>query len=860
MSPGQDLLKIEKVISQKETEHTWQQIDNSIKSLSKICKERRDPDSFLQFVKKNKEILILCLSTERTRLSGTTVELLTDIIQTYGLEAEAAIECFIPTLLKLCTRANKVFISRSSKCLEMISVKVGSPKLLQRVKEASLSTNKGLRLISVGLATNLLQHMKHPEVYVSTFEEIIKSSLDDASADNNFEMNAQRLKHNLSSNALKYLGVEKKPLGEKNIFEARLEKPQITKWPQQNSGISTILKPENTKGIIHSVQSPITKKGLLGKPIRNLESEIGKTSLNSLGKASRDILFNKVSELPKREHDIGKSSELGKPSRILGNSEKRPRSVLKSVELQPLIKTKSNLEEERPTKIIKFHSSPLKPLVKRPQMLSMKKAIKPKMAERTTFKPPFSIHIWTFQVKDSDWDQRRQAFDSIQNLTKEEIVKHKPVITKYLLEGLSDSHFKSIIVHWPLLPMREKADVVLSKLALIMNNHKSKAVVLVSAETLFKLVQDSIPEDELVRVTISCLSSVHLPKYVAILIQHIQAIISYDNCSPEQFQTLLEKSIQQNQTFEPLLPVINRLYEKDIHKFSLYCGSLFDYILSKIGKSFPTDATNNNLNDPNESIILVDGEKNNLIVESDVEFGDLLNECEGSIEVEVKDTLESILKSAEIEECVKDVVENLIDGVMEIVSKEYLQKTLQESNRDTSIENVVKEECIKVVFDKESKEVDIEDSIECNNDVAEEESNKEIIIEGVVEHDDVDEKKSIECTKDLSEECNMVESKGDDISLPFCQPAVQQSTPSQDALTEVNNEIVVDEPKSLVHEPSPRIGFDILEADINYQIVTYLNKIIENICTHVQREIVDDCEASYLASTIYDGWINQLIQ
>lgn len=82
--------------------------------------------------------------SDRSRLSGTAVELLTVIGARMGAKFEPLIQLYIPAVLKLCTRSGKIYVSRATNCLKLFAAYCRVPTLVNLLKESM--TDKSLTL------------------------------------------------------------------------------------------------------------------------------------------------------------------------------------------------------------------------------------------------------------------------------------------------------------------------------------------------------------------------------------------------------------------------------------------------------------------------------------------------------------------------------------------------------------------------------------------------------------------------------------------------------------------------------------------------------------------------------------------
>ena len=172
-----------------ETEETWDRISDSIQTLTELCRDGacEYPEQVVPVIRSLYRPLVSAMKSERTRLSGTAVDLISALAEGLGLSFEPLLALFFPTLLTLCGRPNKVVISRARACIVAIidntQLPTVLPFLLQYIKDKSTT----LRLAaaeSALTAVNALDPVDlEKEPRVQDIEALIKATARDANAD-----------------------------------------------------------------------------------------------------------------------------------------------------------------------------------------------------------------------------------------------------------------------------------------------------------------------------------------------------------------------------------------------------------------------------------------------------------------------------------------------------------------------------------------------------------------------------------------------------------------------------------------------------------------------------------------------------
>ena len=127
------------------------------------------------------------LNSERSRLSGAAVELLTVLATGLGSSFDPLVSHFVPTLLALCGRSNKVFTSRARACILAIVQHTRLPSLLPYLTDLANHKSVSPRLTAAEAILACLNCFNPPDLEKETrarvVEDFIKLTARDASAD-----------------------------------------------------------------------------------------------------------------------------------------------------------------------------------------------------------------------------------------------------------------------------------------------------------------------------------------------------------------------------------------------------------------------------------------------------------------------------------------------------------------------------------------------------------------------------------------------------------------------------------------------------------------------------------------------------
>ena len=174
----------------EETEDSWERITKAMLSFAGTCEQggyEAAPAEIISALRNFSRPIINAMNSERTRLSGAAIDLLVSVATGLGREFEQLLTLFMPPLLVLCGRTNKVLINRTRTCIINIieSTQLASvlSYFLQNIKDKSTS----LRLIAAEGTLACLNSCNPPDLERESrardIEAIIRSTARDANAD-----------------------------------------------------------------------------------------------------------------------------------------------------------------------------------------------------------------------------------------------------------------------------------------------------------------------------------------------------------------------------------------------------------------------------------------------------------------------------------------------------------------------------------------------------------------------------------------------------------------------------------------------------------------------------------------------------
>lgn len=166
-----------------ETEHTWQKIECAISHIHAITRGGATKHvEFITLLKNAADPINNALLSERTKLSGTAGDLLNSIAPRMAQRFEPLVPVFVPTLLLICARTNKVAVKRAERSLHFIVRHCKPPSVVSYLKDAISDKSQGLRAVTAGTLVLVLENTDKDRLArrVIDIEACIKSGATDS--------------------------------------------------------------------------------------------------------------------------------------------------------------------------------------------------------------------------------------------------------------------------------------------------------------------------------------------------------------------------------------------------------------------------------------------------------------------------------------------------------------------------------------------------------------------------------------------------------------------------------------------------------------------------------------------------------
>ncbi|KAJ3339995.1 spermatogenesis-associated protein 5-like protein 1 [Gonapodya sp. JEL0774] len=168
--------------SQKETEETWNSMDDSLAKLkaavlSAASHGLKKPDHMLAVARKLQTHIISAMSSERSRLSRTGLEVTEAIAALLGRDFDVLSDIFASPVLAITARSNKVFSSNATACLKAIVRTSQLPRAIPIFADGLKSKSKALRgsaaevlndCLALTPANDLMDHQQLIEAAIRT--------------------------------------------------------------------------------------------------------------------------------------------------------------------------------------------------------------------------------------------------------------------------------------------------------------------------------------------------------------------------------------------------------------------------------------------------------------------------------------------------------------------------------------------------------------------------------------------------------------------------------------------------------------------------------------------------------------------
>lgn len=181
--------KIKPYLLLPETEDSWERIFNSLEKLEGLCRSGacEHPEELTSSIRSIHRNITNAMNSERTRLSGAAIDVINALALGLSANFEPLMPLFLPPLILLCGRANKVVVSRAKTCILAIIGTTQLPGILPHLTQFVKEKSPAIRLMVAEGTHCCLKCFNPPdlekETHAREVESIIRSAVRDANAD-----------------------------------------------------------------------------------------------------------------------------------------------------------------------------------------------------------------------------------------------------------------------------------------------------------------------------------------------------------------------------------------------------------------------------------------------------------------------------------------------------------------------------------------------------------------------------------------------------------------------------------------------------------------------------------------------------
>ncbi|KAI9102614.1 clasp N terminal-domain-containing protein [Phlyctochytrium arcticum] len=173
---------VSKFEDERETEENWTARENALLRFGAVTRGSSSLPSFVPLCKaKLKGVFHAALVTERTRLARTTMLVIQDMAGVLGDRFEPLVDMTLPHVLKLATRANKVFVQTAKQTMLKCIEEAGVPSIIPLLVEGHRNPSKTLREVSAECLVCLLEDL--PAARLQPFAEAVETAVSVAAVD-----------------------------------------------------------------------------------------------------------------------------------------------------------------------------------------------------------------------------------------------------------------------------------------------------------------------------------------------------------------------------------------------------------------------------------------------------------------------------------------------------------------------------------------------------------------------------------------------------------------------------------------------------------------------------------------------------
>lgn len=181
--------KLKPRLSLPETEESWEKVLSALEELEKLCQlgACEHTSELISSVRSIHRNITSAMNSERTRLSGAALDTIGKLASCLNADFEPLMSLFLPGLLLLSGRTNKVVAARAKACILTIIDATQLPGVLTHLANFVKDKSPTIRLVVAEGTLSCLKCFNPPdlekEIFSRSIENIIRSAVRDANAD-----------------------------------------------------------------------------------------------------------------------------------------------------------------------------------------------------------------------------------------------------------------------------------------------------------------------------------------------------------------------------------------------------------------------------------------------------------------------------------------------------------------------------------------------------------------------------------------------------------------------------------------------------------------------------------------------------
>ncbi|KAG9045305.1 hypothetical protein FS842_001216, partial [Serendipita sp. 407] len=166
-------------LDQEETEESWDKMQRALARFKAVVRGGGyRHESFVPTLKPLSRFISASMLSERGRLSAVAIELIATLVSALGKRFEPLVQGYMPTLLRLCQRPNKVVITRAHGCITTLIKQSRLSSIIPFLREAVKEKSVTLRVVASESANLCITTVEEDKLMskITDIESIIKTT------------------------------------------------------------------------------------------------------------------------------------------------------------------------------------------------------------------------------------------------------------------------------------------------------------------------------------------------------------------------------------------------------------------------------------------------------------------------------------------------------------------------------------------------------------------------------------------------------------------------------------------------------------------------------------------------------------